>query len=216
MGPVGGQTDRYKRWADQIAVAARDAGMAVCKVYTPYADDETVKVAARGADLFVALMHGSGFPKPLRPADPDDTDGTANPRDVESAGRKATDAHIANYFKASGVGETMAERINPALRDRVQSLRTRIGQRRATLLRQTVRAVEADSAAEDAAGLAQRAQELADNAAGRAEAARARRPDRTIIDSEDDILIVSPWLFLVAIVISATTGYVTLRLYVRL
>ena len=79
VGPVGGQTDRYKRWADQIAAAARDAGMAVCKVYTPYADDETVKVAARGADLFVALMHGSGFPKPLRPADPDDTDGTANP-----------------------------------------------------------------------------------------------------------------------------------------
>jgi cell division transport system permease protein len=31
-----------------------------------------------------------------------------------------------------------------------------------------------------------------------------------------DILIVSPWLFLVAVVISATTGYVTLRLYVRL
>jgi len=31
-----------------------------------------------------------------------------------------------------------------------------------------------------------------------------------------DILLVSPWLFLVAIVISATTGYVTLRLYVRL
>lgn len=87
VGPVGSQTDRYKRWADQIAAAARDAGMAVCKVYTPYADDDTVKVAARGADLFVALMHGSGFPRPLRPADPDDTDGTANPRDVESAGR---------------------------------------------------------------------------------------------------------------------------------
>ncbi|KJK50491.1 cell division protein FtsX [Lentzea aerocolonigenes] len=31
-----------------------------------------------------------------------------------------------------------------------------------------------------------------------------------------DILIVSPWLFLTAIVIAATTGYVTLRLYVRL
>jgi cell division transport system permease protein len=31
-----------------------------------------------------------------------------------------------------------------------------------------------------------------------------------------DILIVSPWLFLVAILISASTGYVTLRLYVRL
>ncbi|KAA2262837.1 ABC transporter permease [Solihabitans fulvus] len=31
-----------------------------------------------------------------------------------------------------------------------------------------------------------------------------------------DVLMVSPWLFLTAIVISVTTGYVTLRLYVRL
>ena len=40
--------------------------MHVCKVYTPYADAATVKAAAKGADLFVTLMHGNGYPKPNR------------------------------------------------------------------------------------------------------------------------------------------------------
>lgn len=83
VGPVGGSTAQYKRWANEIATAARDAGMAVCKVYSPYADDETVKVAARGADLFVALMHGNGSPRPDRRVD----DGTADPRDTETTTR---------------------------------------------------------------------------------------------------------------------------------
>ncbi len=81
VGPVGSQTSRFKSWADEIATAARDAGMSVCKVYSPYADDDTVKTAARGADLFVALMHGNGYAKPDRQAqdvtaDPDDTETT--------------------------------------------------------------------------------------------------------------------------------------------
>ena len=40
--------------------------MHVCKVYTPHADAATVKAAAKGADLFVTLMHGNGYPKPNR------------------------------------------------------------------------------------------------------------------------------------------------------
>jgi hypothetical protein len=109
VGPVGASTDRYRRWANQIASAARDAGMAVCKVYSPYADDETVKVAARGADLFVALMHGNGFPRPLRPKDPDDTDGTANPRDEETATRNglglnaSRGSNVVKYYGADWV-----------------------------------------------------------------------------------------------------------------
>lgn len=83
VGPVGGQATRFKAWADEIAAAAKDAGMSVCKVYTPYADDETVKGAAKGADLFVALMHGNGSPKPDRKAG----DGTANATDEETATR---------------------------------------------------------------------------------------------------------------------------------
>ncbi len=62
LGPVGTATTQFTGWADKIAASARDAGMSVCKVYTPYADAATVKNAARGADLFVALMHGNGYP----------------------------------------------------------------------------------------------------------------------------------------------------------
>jgi hypothetical protein len=83
VGPVGSATSSFKGWADEIATAARDAGMSVCKVYTPYADADTVKVAARGADLFVALMHGNGFAKPDRDAQ----DGTADAKDTETTRR---------------------------------------------------------------------------------------------------------------------------------
>ncbi len=66
VGPVGSMTTKFKTWADQIAASATAAGMNVCKVYTPNADKATVKKAAKGADLFVTLMHGNGYPKPNR------------------------------------------------------------------------------------------------------------------------------------------------------
>ncbi|MCY7418578.1 MAG: hypothetical protein LH650_08805, partial [Chloroflexi bacterium] len=62
VGPVGSSTARFTDWANKIGTAATNAGMNVCKVYTPYADAATVKTAAKGADLFVALMHGNGYP----------------------------------------------------------------------------------------------------------------------------------------------------------
>jgi flagellar hook assembly protein FlgD len=62
VGPVGGSTSQFEGWANKIASAASDAGMHVCKVYTPYADQATVRTAAKGADLFVTLMHGNGYP----------------------------------------------------------------------------------------------------------------------------------------------------------
>ena len=62
VGPVGGSTGQFEGWANKIGTAATDAGMNVCKVYTPYADADTVKTAAKGADLFVTLMHGNGYP----------------------------------------------------------------------------------------------------------------------------------------------------------
>lgn len=66
VGPVGSSTSRFTTWANGIASAAKAAGMQVCKVYTPYADAATVKAAAKGADLFVLLSHGNGYPKPNR------------------------------------------------------------------------------------------------------------------------------------------------------
>ena len=62
VGPVGSATSQFEGWANKIASAASDAGMHVCKVYTPYADADTVRTAAKGADLFVTLMHGNGYP----------------------------------------------------------------------------------------------------------------------------------------------------------
>lgn len=109
VGPVGGQTSRFKAWANEIANAATRAGMSVCRVYTPHADAEAVKTAARGADLFVALMHGNGSPKPYRPKDPDDTDGTADPDDTETASRNGLglnaphDSSATKYYGAEWV-----------------------------------------------------------------------------------------------------------------
>ena len=97
VGPVGSDTTRFRSWANQIATAARDAGMAVCKVYTPDADAATVKEAAKGADLFVALMHGNGYPKPDRRAQ----DGTGLP----SQGDDAT-AHGLGLNAAKGSSAT--------------------------------------------------------------------------------------------------------------
>jgi hypothetical protein len=97
VGPVGGETSRFKAWADEIATAAKAAGMAVCKVYTPYADDDTVKAAAKGADLFVALMHGNGSPRPDRTAD----DGTANPKDTEPSTRNGLGLNAARGSSAT-------------------------------------------------------------------------------------------------------------------
>lgn len=91
VGPVGGQTARFKDWADQIASAATAAGMSVCKVYSPYADGDTVKAAAKGADLFVVLMHGNGSPRPDRKAD----DGSANPKDIETDSRNGLGLNVA-------------------------------------------------------------------------------------------------------------------------
>ena len=62
VGPVGSATSQFEGWANKIATAASTAGMAVCKVYTPHADWTTVRAAAKGADVFVALMHGNGYP----------------------------------------------------------------------------------------------------------------------------------------------------------
>jgi hypothetical protein len=97
VGPVGGETSRFKAWADEIATAAKDAGMSVCKVYTPYADDDTVKAAAKGADLFVALMHGNGSPRPDRTAD----DGTADPKDTEPSTRNGLGLNAARGSSAT-------------------------------------------------------------------------------------------------------------------
>jgi hypothetical protein len=67
VGPVGGSTGYFKRVADDVAADARRYGAQVIKIYSPSATWARVKSAARGANVFVYLGHGNGWPSPYRP-----------------------------------------------------------------------------------------------------------------------------------------------------
>ncbi len=61
-GPVHSLTDRYLGYARAMANAAEARGMAVTRIFHPKATAERVKRHANGADLFVYVGHGNGWP----------------------------------------------------------------------------------------------------------------------------------------------------------
>jgi hypothetical protein len=67
VGPTGSRTSEYIGNANYIASKARSYGATVYKVYSPYATWSRVKQIARGANLFVYLGHGNGWPSPYAP-----------------------------------------------------------------------------------------------------------------------------------------------------
>jgi hypothetical protein len=75
---------------------------------------------------------------------------------AEAAGRRAADQHVTNYFLAqmdelgNPLGQTAADRVNPALRARVESLRARIAGRGETFNRRVTRQTAQERAAVDA------------------------------------------------------------------
>jgi hypothetical protein len=64
VGPVGSKTGEYKDAAKRYASQARGYGAKVIEVYSPYATWSKVKAAAQGANLFIYLGHGNGWPSP--------------------------------------------------------------------------------------------------------------------------------------------------------
>lgn len=67
VGPVAGNTGYFKRVANDVANDARRYGAKVIKIYSPNATWARVKAAAKGANVFVYLGHGNGWPSPYRP-----------------------------------------------------------------------------------------------------------------------------------------------------
>ncbi|HUG48142.1 MAG TPA: hypothetical protein VMP67_06985 [Candidatus Limnocylindria bacterium] len=67
VGPTGSLTSSFKRAANEVAAQARNLGANVVKVYSPYATWGAVRSKARGANLFVYLGHGNGWPSPYKP-----------------------------------------------------------------------------------------------------------------------------------------------------
>ncbi|MFO1539845.1 MAG: FlgD immunoglobulin-like domain containing protein [Chloroflexota bacterium] len=75
VGPVGSATRTYIRRGEAIPAAAEAKGMAVVRLYHPQATWERVVAEANGADLFVYLGHGNGWPSPYGPFQEDTKNG---------------------------------------------------------------------------------------------------------------------------------------------
>ena len=70
VGPVDGMTGYYKRDARRVARQLRAYGARVRKIVSPWATWSRVREASHGANLFVYLGHGNGFPSPYGGFDP--------------------------------------------------------------------------------------------------------------------------------------------------
>ncbi len=75
VGPVSGMTPMYLRDARRIATQLRSYGARVSEIYTPRATWARVKEAARGANLFVYMGHGNGYPSPYGRFNPERMNG---------------------------------------------------------------------------------------------------------------------------------------------
>ncbi len=74
-GPVHSLTSKYKGYAKAIADAAEARGMDVKRVFHPNAPASRVKRLANGADLFVYVGHGNGWPSSFGPFQEDTKNG---------------------------------------------------------------------------------------------------------------------------------------------
>ena len=64
VGPAGSNTANYIYNAKKLAAQARSYGATVYELYSPHATWARVKQYAQGANLFIYLGHGNGYPSP--------------------------------------------------------------------------------------------------------------------------------------------------------
>jgi len=67
VGPTHSSTTEYLAEGELFADQAEAAGMAVTRVFHPYATWSAVRTAAEGANLLVYFGHGNGWPSPYAP-----------------------------------------------------------------------------------------------------------------------------------------------------
>ena len=82
VGPSGGATRDYLGKAREYAAQAKAHGASVTSVLTPHATWERVIAAAQGANVFIYLGHGNGWPSRYGPYQGVTKNGLGlNPRD---------------------------------------------------------------------------------------------------------------------------------------
>ena len=64
VGPAGSNTSDYIYNAKKLAYQARTYGATVYEIYTPHATWARVKSLSQGANVFIYLGHGNGYPSP--------------------------------------------------------------------------------------------------------------------------------------------------------
>ena len=67
VGPVGSQTSNYIAAGKRLAAQARSYGATVYQLYSPHATWSRVRSVSQGANLFIYLGHGNGWPSPYGP-----------------------------------------------------------------------------------------------------------------------------------------------------
>jgi hypothetical protein len=101
VGPSGGATRDYLGKARSYATQAKAYGASVTSVLTPHATWARVVAAAQGANVFIYLGHGNGWPSPYAPYQGrtknglglNPSDGSGNTR-VKYYGESLIAAHI--------------------------------------------------------------------------------------------------------------------------
>ena len=64
VGPAGSATSKYIYTARKYAAQARSYGATVYEIYSPNATWSKVKRISQGANVFIYLGHGNGYPSP--------------------------------------------------------------------------------------------------------------------------------------------------------
>jgi hypothetical protein len=64
VGPAGSNTSDYIYNARKLAAQARSYGATVYEIYTPHATWARVRSLSQGANVFIYLGHGNGYPSP--------------------------------------------------------------------------------------------------------------------------------------------------------
>lgn len=100
VGPAGSNTSNYIYNAKKLAAQARTYGATVYEIYTPHATWSRVRSLSQGANLFIYLGHGNGYPSPYGAFDAYTRDGLGlNAADGSTVHRYYGEYYLSHYLK---------------------------------------------------------------------------------------------------------------------